>query len=80
MNVSLPNGNTGVMCDSTGHNSFSSFDDTLVLWGGGNPGASCGDKKEDRESVRQMRSNSRDAAKTQGKKTLQTNFRNSFQL
>lgn len=53
MFADVPDSYTGVMRDSTGHNGFSSFDNTLVLWGGGNPGASCGDKKEDmRESER----------------------------
>lgn len=46
VNVSLPDGYTGVMCDSTGHNGFSPFDNTLVLWGCGNSCASCGDKKK----------------------------------
>lgn len=41
----LPDCYTGVVCDSAGHNGFGSFDNALVLWGGGDPGASCGDKK-----------------------------------
>lgn len=41
VNAPLPDGDTGVMCDSTGHNGFGPFDNTLVLWGGGNPGPSC---------------------------------------
>ena len=42
----LPDNDAGVVCDSTGHYGFSSFDNTLVLWGGGNPGASCGNKRK----------------------------------
>lgn len=34
------------MCDSAGHNGLSSFDNTLVLWGGGNPSASCSNKRK----------------------------------
>lgn len=45
MNVTLPDSYTGVMCDSTGQNGFSSFDNTLVLWRCGNSGASCGDTR-----------------------------------
>lgn len=48
VSVLPPDGDTGVMCDSTGHNGFRSFDNTLVLWGGGDPSASCEDKRRQR--------------------------------
>lgn len=46
VSAALLDGDAGVMCDATGHCGFSSFDNTLVLWGGGDPGASCEDKEE----------------------------------
>lgn len=46
VSAALLDGDTGVMCDATGHCGFSSFDNTLVLWGGGDPGTSCEDKEE----------------------------------
>lgn len=54
VNAPLPDGDTGVMCDSTGHDGFGSFDNTLVLWGGGNPGPSCEDKKGKRMKKRKQ--------------------------
>lgn len=42
------------MRDPTGHYGFSSFDDALVLWGCGDPGASCRDKRKREKAMREM--------------------------
>lgn len=54
--VLLPDGYTAVVCDSAGHNGFGSFDNTLVLWGGGDPGASYAEtnrRQRDRDGERE---------------------------
>lgn len=55
--VSLPDGYTGVMCDSAGHDGFGPFDNALVLWRGGNPGASCADEKKTTDEETQEEKN-----------------------
>ena len=47
--VRSPDGHAGVMRDAAGHHGFRSFDDALVLWGGGDPGASCAKMKRRRQ-------------------------------
>lgn len=50
VSAALLDGDTGVMRDATGHCGFSSFDNTLVLWGGGDSGTSCEDKDKPERS------------------------------
>lgn len=81
VNAPLPDSYTGVMCDSTGHSGFSSFDNTLVLWGGGNPGASCGDKMKRESEMKKVRGEKNSLRNTRKKKKHDKYIsENSFQL
>ena len=63
------------MCDSTGHDGFSSLDDALVLWGGGNPCASCRVEKREKVTEEITAHKMIFPRRKEEEKTRQTNFR-----
>lgn len=57
VNALSPHGDAGVMRDSTGHSSFRPFDNTLVLWRGSDPSASCEDEGKQRATDEERNGN-----------------------